>query len=158
MVSFDKHVIRCDNFINADAISQPESNNQSTKRSSSTCEYCGKTFDSINRHISRCKFKNCIPGAIFTFTDDFFNDSPISQVAENENVLDKSFNTTAPSQFQEEGLRHFMKSKLQNKLSNAQLNINSVEKKFIEIRFLLDKQLVDILEINESKIDSTIDD
>ena len=90
---------------------------------------------------------NCIPGAFFNFTDDFFNDSPTSQVAENENVLDKGFTTTAPSQFQEEVLRHFMKPKLQNKLSIAQLNINSVEKKFIEIWFLLDKQLVDILVI-----------
>ena len=51
-----------------------------------------------------------------------------------------------------------MKPKLQNKLSVAQLNINAVEKKFIETRFFLDKQLVEILVINESKIESTIDD
>ena len=45
-----------------------------------------------------------------------------------------------------------------NKFAIVLLNINSIHEKFLDIKFILSKQLLDILIIAESKVDSRFDD
>ena len=44
-----------------------------------------------------------------------------------------------------------------NKFSDGTLNINSIEPKFFQILFILQKQLLDILKITESKLSPQVD-
>ena len=49
-------------------------------------------------------------------------------------------------------------SEYKGKFAIGLLNINSIHEKFLDIKFILSKQLLDVLIIAESKLDSQFDD
>lgn len=82
--------------------------------------------------------------------------SPLSSFINNIN------STTANSHnslfFQNSILNYFKSNNLSNLLKIGLININSLLNKTNEIWFMLDKQLLDILVINETKLNNLVDD
>jgi hypothetical protein len=116
------------------------------------CDLCGKAFvkdgKCLKNHISKCNGN--LP-KVFGFSESFFVNSS------NED-LDEAFiddDMALLSDFQKRTMPFLSCHK--NEFSVSVLNINSIGEKFHEIAFLLHRQLLDILVINESKIDEHFD-
>lgn len=119
--------------------------------------HCGKSF--VNPINHKCKARNCIPGALFNFSDSLFesyNIVSINNEADQASFLDNAFSSDNYNQ-----QSPFVKDLLEftsfnsNTLKIGLLNINSLHSH--EINFLLEKCLLDVFVLNETKFDLTID-
>lgn len=105
------------------------------------------------------KARNFIPGAVIKFSDSFFelNDS-FNNSAYNSLFLNTAFTSDKAS-----SISPFMKDVVEFTSSNKNsfkvglLNINSLHSKMHEIGFILEKSLLDVFVLNETKYEHTID-
>ena len=138
------------------------------------CQYCGKEYKIIGKclanHEKICPNKVVfLPSARNIPNSSFLNGFNISSMDSNLDTscspLDSAFSITHQSKEKafrsdfvsfESNVSSFC-SNYKNKFSISELNINSVRNKFEYIKFILNKQLVDIFVLNESKLDSKDD-
>jgi len=78
------------------------------------------------------------------FLDEAFNGKNFKAKTQEQNVFESSISSYL--------------NKFRNNLRVASLNINSLEKKYNDILFILNEQLVDVLVINETKLNEKSDD
>ena len=132
---------------------QPSAPNQPKSRH--PCLFCGRLFvDPINH---KCKVRACVPGAVFDFSDSLFETS--NHQSENDESSTSFLNTAFSSTTESTLIKDVVEFTSNNARSfkTGLLNINSLHSKMHEISFLLDKGLLDVLVLNETKLDSTID-
>ena len=135
--------------------------NETTTTHKIYCSYCDQQFVKIANH--KCKARNCVPGAVFKFEDDFFVNNDDSQCSFDSSLLNIGFTSekaacdqpVTPTDFVG---RVFEFSKSHNKeLKVGLININGIYSKMHEIAPILNHQLVDVLVVNETKLDDTVD-
>jgi hypothetical protein len=117
------------------------------------CSSCPAKFKKngtcLKKHEEKCGLKNA-----FDFTDSFFvSDTDTSTSSEDISLLDTGFiGKTSNVTGLESEVSSFLLGH-SGSLSVGLFNINSIHSKRHEIDFLLDNQLVDILVLNETRLD-----
>lgn len=153
-----KHEDSCSHGLSSATFNHADTGATTTEpKSRLPCLHCGKFFVNPIKHM--CKARNCIPGAVFNFRDSFFelNDS-LNNSADNSLFLNTAFTSDKAS-----NVSPLMKDVIEFTSSNKNsfkvglLNINSLHSKMHEISFILEKSLLDIFVLNETKLDHTID-
>ena len=155
----------------------------SKSRTRFACNFCSKTFltdGGLTRHMMSVHKDNYTDNdrqfmhnnIVFTLNKDVsnhhdlipilndFNISTLVTVDPNQNS-DPSDNESTVSEINKLSFINSSKDfciKHKNNFIISLLNINSLQHKFADISFLLTKQLVDILVINETKLNPLIDD
>lgn len=154
-----KHEEICNLNINIKGAANSKKSTNSNISSATLCSQCGISFIKIKSH--KCKSNGL---NYYNFSNDFFEDASHET---NSNYLEICFlqekvskpkkNTVNLDNDFKVSVANYIKNSGRNKLTIGCININSILNKFHEISFLLTQNLVDVMIVNESRLDKSTD-
>ena len=126
------------------------------------CSSCGMWSQAKCLHMTKAGFQyyldqphiewNCVTCSLPAFSDSFFELSDTSGLYEDNNEHEISLNENCKQITINQELERIRKE-YRKECIVASININSLQNKFVEVKEWLEGNLVDILTIQETKID-----